>query len=343
MSIAVVITSIQPPTAGVEAIAAGMRARGNPVVIIGDLKSPDTWACSGVEYLSYADQLETGFALTSVLPANSYTRKMLGYLTAVIGGARWIRETDDDNEPYESFFDDVPVSVMARVPQIDSDWVNIYSYFTDRFIWPRGFPLANLHSSIDAGGPVSGMREVTGLIVFQGLADGDPDVDAVYRLTAPDTSEVLFSQADPLVLPHGTWTPFNTQATTWPRELLPLMYLPSTCSFRMTDIWRSFVALRLMPGLDASLVITAPIAYQVRNEHDLMRDFQQEVEGYVGYERLVKTLADTPLAGGSANVLADLRVLYGALIAAGFLQEAELIVLDAWIQDITTLGFGDAA
>ena len=74
-----------------------------------------------------------------------------------------------------------------------------------------------------------------------------------------------------------------------------------------------------------------------------MRDFQQEVEGYVGYERLVKTLADTPLAGGSANVLADLRVLYGALIAAGFLQEAELIVLDAWIQDITTLGFGDAA
>jgi hypothetical protein len=187
------------------------------------------------------------------------------------------------------------------------------------------------------------MREVPGLIVFQGLADGDPDVDAVYRLTAPDTSEVLFSQADPLVLPHGTWTPFNTQATTWPRELLPLMYLPSTCSFRMTDIWRSFVALRLMPGLDASLVITAPIAYQVRNEHDLMRDFQQEVEGYVGYERLVKTLADTPLAGGSANVLADLRVLYGALIAAGFLQEAELIVLDAWIQDITTLGFGDAA
>jgi len=180
-------------------------------------------------------------------------------------------------------------------------------------------------------------------MVLQAVANGDPDVDAVYRLTAPDTSDVMFENAEPLIIPTGVWTPFNSQATTWPRELLPLMYLPSTCSFRMTDIWRSYVAQRLMPGLGATLVITGPTVYQDRNEHDLMRDFRDEIEGYVGYERFVDVLEATPVVGGFDALLADLRGLYEALIDAEFFTSDEMPILDAWIADMEMLGFGPTA
>jgi hypothetical protein len=179
--------------------------------------------------------------------------------------------------------------------------------------------------------------------VFQAVADGDPDVDAVYRLTAPDTSDITFDVAPPLLVPFGSWTPFNSQATTWPIALLPLMYLPATCSFRMTDIWRSYIAQRLFPGLDARLVITSATVFQDRNEHDLMRDFRDEIEGYNGYERFVLVLEATPIIGTAESVLADLRTLYTALISAGFFASDELEILDAWIADMETLGFGPTA
>jgi hypothetical protein len=339
MTMACVVTSIQAPTRGVREIAVGMDRVGE-FIVVGDRKSPDTWECDGVRFLSYAQQLEMNFRCSAVIPANSYARKMLGYLLAFSNGVQWIRETDDDNSPYASFFDEPPEFLAGREPSPKSKWVNIYSFFTDRAIWPRGLPLQ--HSRRSPEQAVQG-TVATGLVVLQAVADGDPDVDAVYRLTAPDTSDVIFDQAEPLIIRAGTWTPFNSQATTWPVELLPLMYLPSTCSFRMTDIWRSYVAQRLMPTLGATLVITGPIVFQDRNEHDLMRDFHDEIEGYVGYERLVQVLEDTPVAGGVDSVLSDLRGLYVALIAAGFFTSDEMPILDAWIADMETLGFGPTA
>lgn len=339
-SLAVVITTIQPPTTGVRAIAARALSGDISFVVIGDRKSPESWQCEGAEYLSIGDQGRLPFASASVIPPNSYTRKMLGYLVAAAKGVAWIRETDDDNSPYESFFDSVPSVVSARVPEAVDGWVNIYSYFTDRFVWPRGFPLSRLQAASQHGPVVTETRAVEGLMVLQAVADGDPDVDAVYRLTAPDVGDVIFEAGTPLVLPAGSWTPFNSQATTWPRALLPLMYLPATCSFRMTDIWRSYIAQRLMSCLDASLVITPATVFQDRNAHDLMRDFRDEIEGYVGYERLVSTLTSTPLLGGAEHVLTDLRTAYEALVDAGFLTSDELPVLAAWITDMRALGFG---
>ena len=121
------------------------------------------------------------------------------------------------------------------------------------------------------------------------------------------------------------------------------MYLPATCSFRMTDIWRSYIAQRLFPGLGARLVITSATVFQDRNEHDLMRDFRDEIEGYIGYERFVEVLEGTSIVGAAASVLADLRTLYTALISAGFFASDELEILDAWIADMETLGFGRTA
>lgn len=340
MSLAIVITTIQAPTVGVEAIAEQSRERECQLFVIGDVKSPANWECAGASYYSYKEQAGLPFASAREIPANSYTRKMLGYLLAARSGCTHIRETDDDNVPYPDFCAAPDPKVFARVGAATDSWINIYSYFSERYIWPRGFPLARLHDARRIETPTMGEQEIQGSIVYQALADGDPDVDAVYRLTAPDTSEVRFSRKAPLLIPSGTWAPFNSQATTWPIDLLPLMYLPSTCSFRMTDIWRSYVAQRLMPGLGAHLVVTSPTVFQERNAHDLMRDFSDEIEGYIGYERFIRCLESAPIVGRAESVLEDLRSLYIRLIHEGFFTAAEIPVLDAWIGDVRDLRDG---
>lgn len=343
MTLAFVVTTINSPTRGMRAIAQGAEAQGHSVVVVGDTKTPADWSLAGVTYLSVADQHALPFHTAEVIPERSYTRKLLGYLVSFASGVRWIRETDDDNEPYERFFEIPNPSITCRVPSSGNPWLNPCPYFSDRFVWPRGYPLRFVRESLTGVPEVTEERVVTGLLVTQGLADGDPDVDALFRLIGSDTSSITFRQDLPLDVPSTMWTPFNTQVTTWPRELLPLMYLPSTCSFRMTDIWRSYIAQRLMPGLGANLVITAPTVFQDRNEHDLMRDFRDEIEGYVGYERFVEVLESTAVSGGFDSVLSDLRSLYAALIEAEFFTSEELPILDAWIADMESLGFGPAA
>lgn len=337
MTLGIVITTIQPPTAGVIAIARRAKERGWPLLVIGDRKSPEVWHCPGAHYYSYEEQGQLPFATAACVPPNSYTRKMIGYLLAARVNCRHIRETDDDNVPYEDFFASPPASTTARIADPINSWVNIYPYFTDRFVWPRGFPLAYIHDAGRLLAPTRGEAEVTESTIFQAVADGDPDVDAVYRMTASDLSEIRFSRGAPLLLPRGSWTPFNSQATTWPIELLPLMYLPSTCSFRMTDIWRSFIAQRLLSSFDAKLVITAATVFQERNAHDLMRDFVEEFEGYTGYERFVQVLEGVSVRGIRASVLEDLRRIFERLIDAGFFRDDEMLTLEAWLADMQNM------
>lgn len=333
-----VITTINAPTPGVRSIAKSVDGLENNFFVIGDIKTPESWNCANTTYVPYAQQKNLAFQCAKTLPPNSYTRKSLGYLLAAAGGASWIRETDDDNSPLRGFFDKPKFPFNARVISNASKWINVYPYFTDRFVWPRGLPLNKVHLK----GPTDTIGEKFidgGLCVFQSLADGDPDVDAVYRLTAPDTTDIAFRNEEPLLIPRGSWTPFNSQATTWPRKLFPLMYLPVTCSFRMTDIWRSFIALRIMHEVDANLVFTSPLVHQNRNEHDLMTDFRDEIEGYVGYDRFIDVISSVNLSDGIDAILHNLRITYKALTVAGFFKNSELHFVDSWIQDMQQLGF----
>lgn len=336
MDLTYVITTIQPPTRGIQRIAEAAKAQDAKFVVIGDRKSPRDWALGGVDYRSIDDQRDLDFKLRNLLHENSYTRKMLGYLIAASSSTRWIRETDDDNIPYDSFFTFPHDEVNAALPQTPSPWLNIYSYFTDRSVWPRGFPLSLVKSPLTTP-VINDTGDIRSPYLLQAVADGDPDVDAIYRLTAPDTSDITFSQRTPLALADGVWCPFNSQATTWPRDLFPLLYLPTTCTFRMTDIWRSFVAQRLLPGLGASLIFTSATVHQERNEHDLLQDFNQEVPGYAGTEKIRETLEGTRIAGDPEHVLDDLRVLYEELVRAGFLTSEEMPVLEAWSADIAEI------
>ena len=108
----------------------------------------------------------------------------------------------------------------------------------DQLVWPRGFPLQLIRDEKTYEHNCEAKVEMVDAPIQQGLADHVPDVDAIWRLVADH--DVYFNRNPSVWLPLGSWCPFNSQSTWWWPVAYPLMYLPSYCSFRMTDIWRSF-------------------------------------------------------------------------------------------------------
>jgi hypothetical protein len=328
-SLTAVITTIQPPTPSVSALVARLSAIGAGLIAVGDRKGPPEYALPGTQFLSLANQLESGFSLASQLPVGHYARKNIGYLQAIRAGAEGIYETDDDNAPLPEW--GIRTAEVSAREVAHRGWVNAFRHFTSEPIWPRGFPLDEIMRSYRNPTETRAPSMVRSSIQ-QGLANNSPDVDAIWRLTAD--RPFSFSAGDSIVLPRGSWCPFNSQSTWWWREAFPLMYLPSHCSFRMTDIWRSFIAQRCLWELGQGVVFHAAEVLQERNEHDLMRDFNDEVPGYQRNRELVRVLDELSLEAGPAAVADNLRRCYAALVAAGFFAEQELQLVAAWCADL---------
>jgi hypothetical protein len=270
------------------------------------------------------------------LPLGHYSRKNVGYLAAIAGGASCIYETDDDNAPLPEWrprAESVPhTKVVAKCKADESRWVNIYRYYSEENIWPRGLPL-------DEIGPIPPVMteapDTRWSPVQQGLVDGSPDVDAIWRLT--QDRPFVFQQNGSVYLEPGNWCPFNTQSTWWWPAAFPLLYVPSHCPFRMCDIWRSFVAQRCVWELGAGLCFHGSEVVQERNQHNLMRDFEDEIAGYRLNKRFASILSGLKLRPGRTEVAGNLRVCYEALVADGRFPADELALVDAWLADLLDL------
>ena len=323
---ALVVTTISGPNACLQALAAGAREHDVRFVIAGDTKSPADFALPGAAFLSIDEQTRRFPAMAAVLPTKHYARKNIGYLAAIAAGADDIIETDDDNLPYATFWDPLPDAIEADGIPADPAcaWFNAYRPFTRVDIWPRGFPLEYL--ARDADRTRAGVTRRVRPLLVQGLADGNPDVDAVYRLTRP--LPVDFDRRGPIRLEPGAWCPFNSQNTRWRREIFPLLYLPSYCSFRMTDIWRSFVAQRCLWELGEGVVFTAATVRQERNDHDLLRDFADEVPGYLENDRIRRVLE--PLALDGRDLVRSVTLCYEAFVRESLIPGTELPIVREW-------------
>ena len=324
----IVITTIQPPTSSVMAMVERAHRDGLRVIAVGDRKSPETAWPNGVYFLSIASQLKMDLKLPALLPENHYARKNLGYLLAISRGAEVIFDTDDDNAPLPSWCRR-EVNVLAR-PCLQSGWVNAYQWFSQENIWPRGLPLESIRSSdteIPLGQPVTAQAPIQ-----QGLANGSPDVDAVWRLTMD--KDIAFQDNGSVLLGKGTWCPFNSQSTWWFPEAYSLMYLPSFVSFRMTDIWRSFIAQRCLWAMGHGLVFHGPEMFQERNPHNLLRDFEQEIPGYLGNNKIREILEGLGLSDKPGDAGANLQRCYEALTAGGFVPDKEMALVEAWLADV---------
>ena len=135
-------------------------------------------------FLGVEKQKTLGYRIHDLLPYKSYSRKNMGYLYAIQHGAKMIYETDDDNSPTEgkiTFYQ--KDSGKFLVYKTDSSVVNPYEHFGQSTIWPRGYPLDFISEP-----PARTFVECEGVdtSVQQGVVNGDPDVDAIFRLTRKD-------------------------------------------------------------------------------------------------------------------------------------------------------------
>jgi hypothetical protein len=324
----IVITSIQPPTPSIMAMLAKARQSGLRIIVIGDRKTPVVDWPEGIDFVGLQDQLGLGHALAAKLPENHYSRKNIGYLMAMSRQSPLIFDTDDDNAPLDSW-QTRSLNVSAR-PCLDQGWINAYRWFSDAHVWPRGLPLAQARQGAEA----AGLGELADVVspIQQGLANGSPDVDAVWRLLMDQ--DITFRSEDSVLLPAGAWCPFNSQSTWWFPVAYPLIYLPSFVSFRMTDIWRGFIAQRCLWALGHGVVFHGPEMLQDRNQHNLLRDFEQEVPGYLGNDRIRDILDRTSLLPGADEVAGNLHRCYQALTQAGIIPVAEMPLVEAWLSDI---------
>ncbi len=142
---------------------------------------------------------------------------------------------------------------------------------------------------------------------------------------------------EPVLLRNGSWCPFNSQNTTTFQCVFPLLYLPAKCSFRMTYIWRSFVTQRVLQAMDLGILYQGPTVWQERNDHDLQRDFIDELPGYENNERMREELAALPLKIGD-SLQSMMESCYQTLIRNGWVGSDEESLLRAWFDDIRVLG-----
>jgi STELLO glycosyltransferases len=326
---ALIVTSIAAPNAVLQALARGSSEHEFEFIVIGDERSPADFRLENCRFYSLAEQRELEFAFAQKCPTRHYARKNIGYLVAISDGAQMIVETDDDNFPEKEFWGERKRRQSVGVVN-DAGWVNVYRYFTDANIWPRGLPLEHVQSTIPSFETL--LRGEVDCPVQQGLANENPDVDAIYRLVLPLPQN--FRTDRRVALASGSWCPFNSQNTTWWRDAFPLLYLPAYCSFRMTDIWRSFVAQRICWANDWSILFHEPTVWQERNEHNLMRDFRDEVPGYLNNTMICDALGQLDIKSGAEHLGDNLRLCYEKLVSMNLVGEQELGLIGAWLEDL---------
>lgn len=325
-----VITSIFAPTSAVASFAEAPEF--DEVLVIGDRKSPEAYHLQGVRFVSLQEQLKLPWRIVRSLPQDHYARKMIGYLEAAAAGADIIFDTDDDNRLIPGRSGDIwkaactlEVGAEGEAPR----FVNVYRHFTQQFIWPRGLPLDCVLDSRANQVKAAAPPHAPQVGVWQGLADGDPDVDAIYRLTS--NQPCTFQQSPAIALATGVVCPFNSQNTAFTRALLPLMYLPALVSFRYTDILRSLVAQPILWAAGLKLCFTSSTVFQDRNAHNYLKDFESEVSMYLTGRRALEVAMQT--VQDSRSIPDNLLAVYVGLEREGIVSAAELKLLEFWLED----------
>jgi hypothetical protein len=320
----IIITTINPFTKAIKKIANLPKSR---LVLVGDLKTPP-YKNKKLIFLDVKAQKRLPFSSLKTTPYNCYQRKNIGYLYAISNGADTIVETDDDNYPLKNWIHEEIVA--ENVNFVSSPKLfNVYSEFTKERIWPRGFPLENIlikHKKI-----ITKKRNVR-VGIWQGLVNGDPDVDAIFRLTSGKRLEFARNDSK-YALARGVYCPFNSQNTTWEKSFFWYMYLPVTVSFRVTDILRGYVAQRCLWEHEAHLGFMGSTMFQDRNKHDLISDFQSEIPCYLFARKIINILDGIALSHSPAD---NLEKIYSKLVKNDIVKIKEVSSVNNWIRDLNS-------
>ena len=363
----VVITTINSPTTTIKQMAA---LKDWAFVLVGDLSTPEPTELMSHDkfvFLSPQDQEELGYDILRFIPWRHFGRKNIGYLFAIEHGAKvtWFRtlintpvrlsptllqeiyDTDDDNIlltdelPTEAALKmnctTVPAQPLPGMTDPTSAQVyNPYLPYSHYLSWPRGYPLRHIRKHGVRLAPSAPCPNAD-IGVYQFLADRDPDVDAIYRLTRH--LPLNFAQGPTLVYPQHVFAPYNAQATLFKQSAFWSLLLPVTVHGRVSDIWRSYIAQPVLWGTGSHLAFTSPKVYQDRNVHDYIKDFVAEDHLYKRTDALLKLLQEIAKEHVDIDAAHAIEICYVALYERGFLEITDVYLLQAWLLDLKRVGY----
>ena len=179
-------------------------------------------------------------------------------------------------------------------------------------------------------------------LIQQGVVNGDPDMDAIFRLTRKRTLTPLDVKFDPaappVIVPEGVFSPFNSQNTLFHYDALWALLLPTTTTFRICDIWRGYWAQRLLWEIGGQLGFFPPNAYQMRNAHNYMSDAEDEKDMYFDTDRLIDFLSSWSCPK-HMTFFQCVELLSADMATEGFWGQADADVTQLWLEDLRNIGY----
>jgi hypothetical protein len=275
----IVTTTINSPTIATLKFAKIAKNDGWTFIIVGDSKTPHSeyreledkyHPC--VEYLHPEEQAEMYPKLSEIIGWKTIQRRNIGFVYAYNKGADIVATVDDDNIPYDNWGTDLYIG-----KEVEVDYWSPESYIFDPLsvtnypnLWHRGYPIDYLPTRNRV--TYLGKKIITPLIQAD-LWDGDPDIDAMCRLTFKPMCK--FNITGPFA--SNKPSPFNSQNTFIHRDALKY-YAVWPYVGRMDDIWGGYYTQKMI-GSD-KLIYNRASVYQDRNIQDLIKNLENEIIGY---------------------------------------------------------------
>lgn len=385
-----VVTTIFEPS---EAVRRQVALKGWCIVVVGDRKGPKEYPINATQnnyvFLTAADQEELAkhFPVVQALPWNHFGRKNVGFLYAILHGARLVWDFDDDNmllspqaelnipsNPWTAAVattangtdgSDANSTSTGNAAQVwDSTSfgptfkvMDVSGYSFPSFnpyplmgapsspCWPRGLPLEHIkYAGLNASMLQRAEIPTASVGVIQSLANHDPDIDAIFRLTMPIPfdfpAEFPLASGEgsrPLLVPAKTYAPYNAQATLHMYSSLWSLLLPVTVHGRVSDIWRGYMTQRLGRDIGMRLLFSPPLVRQDRNTHNYLADFDSEEPLYKRASRLLQALDDwTPKTG---TLVGRIEELWVHMYERGYLDLRDVALVQAWLHSLLAAGY----
>jgi hypothetical protein len=320
-SIAVTMTTINVPIV-IDSILKQFEKYGTSnydvdFIIIGDVKTPSGTAnyIQDLKNKKYKqnfiyfdiDEQKKVFSkydkLWNHLPLNSFARRNFADLFAYINNYDVIIRIDDDNYPIleNNFFQDhssVGSFNKMNIINSDSGWFNICQLLSEENniqFYPRGFPFTERWKKSVLSQKVDEIK----VVVNAGLWLGDPDVDALTRLTRPvNAINYINTYGNTFALDNNTWSPINTQNTSFARETIPAAFV-SPFAGRYDDILSGYFLRKITDHLGDYVSYGKPLMNQIRNEHNLWHDLDKERIGGSSIHLICDILKEIELSSSS--------------------------------------------
>jgi len=326
-----VVTTINAPTEAVQRVA------NDPnwcTVVVGDIQGPDAYDMKGVVFLNPAAQrrLSKLYNMIDILPWRHFGRKNVGYLYAIAKGARLIYDFDDDNVLHTAIPQTTTINNSACCTVNNASCIyNPYPAMgstADPVAWPRGMPLVEYHNASSRRACIA-IQCPSSALVLQSVANNDPDVDSVYRLTRALPFD--FRGNVSVVIPKGVFSPYNAQASLHAYDALWALLLPITVPGRVSDIWRAYLAQPILWSLNATIAFVPPIVTQNRNAHNYMADFEAEQHLFTRSSQLLTFLGAWHCPSIPQTVPACIEQLWAEAYERDYLQNEDVLLMQRWI------------